>query len=322
MMADIIRNFAKQFEYEPVIENGDALEKKPRVLVAGMGGSHLGAEMTLRLDSTLPIRVHWDYGLPTRPEGELEESLVVCSSYSGNTEEVLSAYVAAKERGLALAVIAVGGKLIEWAKRDGIAYVQMPDTGIQPRSALGFATIGLLKLLGQENLISDLRALADTIDPSAVESDGKELAARLKDHVPVIYSSQTNWTLAWNWKIKFNETGKIPAFYNTFSELNHNEMTGFDVQDSSKHLSENFYFIILRDSTDHPKNLKRMETLEKLYTDRGLPVEVIELRGQSLAEKMFRSLVLADWVAVHTAELYGLESEQVPMVEEFKKMIA
>lgn len=321
-MEDAIRDFAKQFAYEPVIEHADALEGKPRFLVVGMGGSHLGGDMLLRLKPELPLRVHMDYGLPTLPPGELEESLVICSSYSGNTEEVLEAYEAAKKQGLALAVIAVGGKLIEWAKRDGTPYIHMPDIGIQPRSALGFSTLAHLKLLQEDALLAELSALADILKPEAIEPAGDALAKKIKDHVPVIYASLTNWTLAWNWKIKFNETGKIPAFYNVFSELNHNEMTGFDVKESSTHLSDRFFFIILKDSEDHPKIQKRMDVLKKLYEDRGLPVEMTALAGATTGEKMFSSLVLADWTAVKSAGLYGLESEQVPMVEEFKKLIA
>jgi glucose/mannose-6-phosphate isomerase len=322
MMEDAIRNFAKQFAYQPVIENQDALARKPWFLVVGMGGSHLGGDMLLRLKPTLPLRVHMDYGLPVLPPGELEESLVICSSYSGNTEEVLEAYENAREQGLDLAVIAVGGTLIEWAKRDGVAYIQMPDTHIQPRSALGFSVLAHLKLIGEDALLSDISGLAGTLKPEEVESAGKVLAEKIKGYVPVVYSSHTNWTLAWNWKIKFNETGKIPAFHNIFSELNHNEMTGFDVQESSRQLSDGFYFIILKDSDDHPKIQKRMDVLKKLYEGRGLQVEMIKLEGKTLGEKMFSSLVLADWTAVHSAALYGLESEQVPMVEEFKKMIA
>ncbi len=321
MMQDAIRDFAKQFEYQPVVENGGKLERKNRVVVIGMGGSHLAGDMILRLIPDFPMRAHSDYGLPTLPVGELEDSLIICSSYSGNTEEVLSAYDEAIERGLSVAVIAVGGKLIENAKKDGVPYIQIPDTGIQPRSALGFSVLGHLKLLGQEKLLAELTSLASILNSEKIENDGRKLAGRMRDHAPVIYSSRKNWTLAWNWKIKFNETGKIPAFHNVFPELNHNEMTGFDTVDSSKHLSQNFYVLILKDSDDHPKIQKRMEIVEKLYRDRGVSVETIELSGDSPAEKLFSSLILADWTAVYIAELYGLESEEVPMVEEFKKMI-
>jgi glucose/mannose-6-phosphate isomerase len=130
-----------------------------------------------------------------------------------------------------------------------------------------------------------------------------------------------NHGIARNWKIKFNETGKIPAFYNSLPELNHNEMTGFDVADASRALSEHFYFLILKDPEDNPRIHKRMEILEKLYADRGLSVETITLEGDAAFYKAAVALMIADWAAFYTAEGYGLESEQVPMVEEFKKLI-
>ena len=218
--------------------------------------------------------------------------------------------------------IAVGGKLLEIAQQRGLPYIQLPDTGIQPRSALGFSIQALCTLLGLTEAAREARALADTLKPQELESLGQALADRLHDKVPVIYSSFRNQAVAYNWKIKFNETGKIPAFYNTLPELNHNEMTGFDIKDATKELGNKFYFIILKDIEDNPKISKRMEVLEKLYKERNLRVEAIELKGKDIWHKIFSSLILADWVAYYTALGYGLEPEQVPMVEEFKKLIS
>lgn len=321
-MKDAILDFAKQFRFQPEVINAEKLGKKSSFILTGMGGSHLAADLVLKIDPTFDLVVHRDYGLPVVDEQKYSESLFIASSYSGNTEEVVFAYEEAKARGMDMAVIAVGGKLIEMAQEDGVPYVQIPNTGIQPRSALAFSFIGLLKLLGRDDLLQEIQALADRIDPASLESTGKELADWLKDRVPVVYCSRANETIAWNWKIKFNETGKIPAFYNVFPELNHNEMTGFDVTDDSKHLSDRFAFVMLKDSNDHPKVQKRMDVVEKLYRDRGFDVRMMDLQGQSDLEKVFTSLLIADWTAVHIAQLYGLESEQVPMVEEFKKMIA
>jgi len=160
------------------------------------------------------------------------------------------------------------------------------------------------------------------LDSSGIENSGRELAEKIKGKIPVIYSSSQNSAIAYNWKIKFNETGKIPAFYNVFPELNHNEMTGFDVKEPTKPLSEKFYFIFLKDEADHPKVIKRMDITKKLYGDRGLSAEMISLDGGNILEKMFSSLLLADWTAYYTAVQYGADPEQVPMVEEFKKLIA
>src|SRR3989338_7270101 len=321
-MREAILNFNKQFEFEPQVENADRLAVKQAFIVAGMGGSHLAADIIQTIDPSMHVIVDSDYDISLLPEDVLKNSLAIASSYSGNTEETVSALNQAIAMGLDSAAISVGGKIAEIAKEREIPYIRVPDTGIQPRSALGFSVKAMLKMTGREDLLQELSGLASSLSPSDLEDEGKKLAETLKGKVPVIYSSATNKSIAYNWKIKFNETGKIPAFYNVVPELNHNEMTGFDAKESSAKLSENFHFIFLKDDSDHPQNLKRMEVMEKLYADRGFPVSVLELRGSSKIEKIFSSLVLADWAAYHTAEIYGLESEQVPMVEEFKKLVS
>jgi len=321
-MYEAIKNFASQFVYEPKIENADALKPATKFLVAGMGGSHLAADLLKVWDPNLDIIVHQDYGLQMLPEDVLKDRLVILSSYSGNTEEVLSVFEETNSNNLPMAIVSIGGKLLELAEKHKLPYIQMPDTGIQPRSALGFNLMALLKLMNQERAIAQARELYSTLKPAEFENRGREIAEKLNNFVPIIYSSLRNLPIAYNWKIKFNETGKIPAFYNVFSELNHNEMTGFDVKDSSRHLSQNFMFFLLTDNDDRPQIQKRMGVLKNLYEDRGLRVESLELTGENKFHKIFSSLVLADWAAYYTAKEYNLEPEQVPMVEEFKKLVA
>ena len=320
MMSDAIKNFNKQFKFRPKIEGGK-IKKYKTYVVCGMGGSHLSANILQTAMPGLDIIIHSDYGLPAFSENRLKKAIVIASSYSGNTEETISGYEEARSKNLPIIAIAVGGKLIEMAKKDKVSYIVLPG-GIQPRSALGYSIKALMKAMKLNDGLKEIALLAKSIEPSAYEQRGKEFANRLRGKLPIIYSSTKNYSLAYNWKIKFNETGKIPAFCNVLPELNHNEMTGFDVKDATKKLSENFYFVFLKDPKDNPKLQKRMDVLEKLHKDRGLAVEILELKGENEFQKIFLSLVLADWAALYTAEAYGLESEQVPMVEEFKKMIS
>ena len=160
------------------------------------------------------------------PKISRDETLIL-SSYSGNTEEVISAFEKGIEHNLSIVIISTGGKLIELAKKHSISYIQMPDTNIQPRNAIGYSLKALLKVIGDEKTLEELSKLSESLNPSEYEEEGKELAEKLKSKVPVIYSSTRNMPIAYNWKIKFNETGKIPAFYNVFPELNHNEMAAY-----------------------------------------------------------------------------------------------
>ncbi|MFA4975295.1 MAG: bifunctional phosphoglucose/phosphomannose isomerase [Candidatus Paceibacterota bacterium] len=321
-MYESIKNFNKQFLYEPEIKNYENLVKKSSFIVVGMGGSALAPLLLKTWKLKIDIIIHRDYGLPEFLDEELKNKLIILSSYSGNTEEVISAFKEAKNKNLNMCIISTGGKLLSLAKENNIPYIELPNMGIQPRMALGLSIKAFLKFIGEEEELKKIGELATTLNPSDYENDGKALAERMKNCIPIIYSSNNNSSIIYNWKIKLNETGKIPAFYNVFPELNHNEMTGFDIKDSTKVLSSKFYFIILKDNKDNPEIFKRIEILGKLLKDRNFQVEIIELNGKDTWYKIFSSLLLADWTAYYTALEYGLEPEQVPMVEELKKLIA
>ncbi len=325
-MKDAIMNFGKQFDYVPEIVNKIKLQEKlgnfKHVVVLGMGGSHLAADVIKNINPSLDLWVHKDYGLPEASDEFFKESLIIASSYSGNTEETLDALTIALSKGYACAAISVGGKLLEIAEKNNLPYIKLPNTHIQPRSAMGFAMVAIAHILGDKDLLQEIENIKGKLNPEEFMNEGKAIAQKLKDKIPLIYASRRNFSLANNWKIKFNETGKVPAFFNLLPELNHNEMTGFDVNPQNKSLSENIAVIFIKDSEDHPKIQKRMDVTRKMYEDRGIMTLVLELGGKSPAEKIFKSLLTADWAAFYTAEMYGSESEQVPMVEEFKKLIA
>jgi len=331
-MRDAIKNFPKQFEYEPEVVNSKRLKKFSRFVVVGMGGSHLAADVLKIWRPEADIIVHSDYGLPScddrsavrgLPAGiDKKKTLVIASSYSGNTEETLDSFAMAGEQGIARAAIATGGELLNRAKAAGVPHIQVPATGIQPRSALGFMFKALLKLFKDEASLAETTRLSKTLAMGAAELFGKGFAPKLKGFIPVVYASLRNQAIAANWKIKFNETGKVPAFYNVFSELNHNEMTGVDGQGAAAELGKRLYYIFLSDPADDRRIQKRMEVMAKLYQDRGLRVERVVLAGASSLETIFNSLLAADWTAFYLAELYGSDPEQVPLVEEFKKLIA
>ena len=320
-MDETIKNIATQFNFRPIVENETRLKPADSFVLCGMGGSHLAAGLLKIYNPFLDIYIHRDYGLPPLSKKRFGKALFIASSYSGNTEEVVdfaeNAFAARHD----LAVIATGGRLIEFARRNGLPYIKMPDTGIQPRNALGFSTLSLAKLTGDDDTLIELQGLGSKLRPDGLKEQGETLAEELKGKIPIVYSSRANLAIAYNWKIKFNESAKIPAFYNVFPELNHNEMNGFDIADRTKELSSRFHFIFLEDADDQPKIMRRMEVLAKLYEERGLPVKVISLAGETIFERIFNSLILADWVALSLSKIYGTEPAQVPMVEEFKKLI-
>jgi glucose/mannose-6-phosphate isomerase len=322
MLPNDIKTYNKQFDYEPVVENAARLKKAGKFLIAGMGGSHLAASILSAWHPEIDVIVWSDYGLPPLAEKDLKERLIILTSYSGNTEETIDAFNAAKAKKLSMAVIASRGKLLSLAAKNKLPFVAIPDMHIQPRMETPRILRATLALMGEKGLLSETKSLVSQLHPLREEYRGKELARKLYGNMPVIYASTQNGAIAQNWKIKFNETGKIPAFFNVVPELNHNEMTGFDAKAKTSTISRNLHFVFLKDGDDDRRITKRMNVMEKLYRDRGFKTEVVLMQGKTRIVKIFNALNLADWASYHSAKMYGVEPEQVPMVEEFKKLIA
>lgn len=316
-----IQDFPKQFTFVPEIQNSVDLSSFKSFIIAGMGGSTLAADLLKIWKPEINITVHRDYGLPPLGKDALESSLFIASSYSGNTEETLNAYESALKKGLAVAVISTGGKLINRAKEEKVPYILMPDTGIQPRSASGFITLATLSIMGEEAALKELQGLASTLEMSAREDEGKQLAKKLEGYFPIIYSSAQNAPVAYNWKARFNETGKIAAFTNVFPEVNHNEIMGFDFAVTPSSLNQPFAVLMLSDETDHPRVKLRMKITAELLEGRGISVITSALKGDTVWQKIFSSLIIADFASYYTALGYGFDFENEKTVEEFKEKI-
>lgn len=281
-------------------------------------------------NNELPITIWRDYALPSEAppanwraglakEGAADTLIITCS-YSGNTEETVSSFLEASKRRLPLAVITTGGKLLEFAHQHQTPYIQLPDTGIQPRMATGYMIKALAAVTGLKQTSKELFQLSTLLDADAAEAKGENLARCLRGKLPIIYASNKNLPIAYTWKIKFNETAKVPAFFNVFPELNHNEMTGFD-NCTKEGVTHSLHFIFLEDPNDDPRILKRMRVTKQLLKTRGFPTSHILLPTSNLWHKIFQTLLVADFAAYYLAKHYGHDPEQVPMVEEFKKSI-
>lgn len=320
-LADALRRFGEQFDYVPVVEHAEALRPHKHVIVCGMGGSHLAPWFLRAFGGRSDIIIHRDYGLPDVAPEIYEDALVILSSHSGGTEEVLDSGREALARALPVAAASTGGKLIEFAREHALPHVVFPRMDLQPRVAAPLSLLAILALLQDKPLEDAVRAAGKSVDPLAFAEEGKRIGALLFDKIPLIYSSSANMPLAYIWKIKINETGKIPAFYNVFPEMNHNELCGFDVVESTRGISEKMQAIFLEDSMDHPRIQKRMQAAAEVMMGKGIPVERVQLAGTGFA-KVFNTANMADWVALTLANHYGVPDEAVPLIEDFKKRIA
>ncbi len=315
-----IYNFSEQFGFSPEIKNEEKWGSFGKYVLLGMGGSHLQGDVLRAVLPDFPLHLHSDYGLPAVDFGSTG---VIAASYSGNTEEVLDSFSVALEKNIPVSVITKGGKLLEMAKEKQVPYIKLPQSGIQPRVALGYSFKALLKMLRIEWQEGEVEKLAKSLqkEQTGLKKKGEKTSLQIREMIPVVYASRRNSVVASIWKINFNETSKIPAFYNIIPELNHNEMTGFDKTPVTEGLNEKMIFIFLVDKEDDPRNQRRMEALKKVLEKRGFGVVEIEIRGRSRMEKVFSSILLSAWTSYYLSGFYNTDPNSVPMVEEFKKII-
>ncbi len=304
-------DLAKNIKIEGVFKN---------VIVCGVGGSALPANILNSVVVTkIPLLVHRDYNLPASAN---EDSLVVCISYSGNTEETVSALEKAIHKNITAVAIATGGKIEKICEEHNVALTKIP-AGIQPRSATGYLFSALATILTNCGIIDDISE--DILNTArelekrnpALEKEGKALAKKIAKKIPIVYASNNFKAAARIWKIKFNENSKIPAFHNYFPELNHNEMVGFT---NSKNVS-GFYVLIIKDAQDHPRTLKRMDLMSSILKKKGVKNSFIETVEGSMALKLFEVLLLGDWTSYYIAINNKIDPTPVEMVEEFKMML-
>jgi glucose/mannose-6-phosphate isomerase len=318
MMRESIEAFASQFSFIPEIIRDDNEGTPARVVVGGMGGSHLATSVLKTLRPGIDLYVRRDYGLPPYDDDFMRDALLIASSYSGNTEETLDFARSGLERGYRVAVVTTGGELLRFAEENNLPTIVLPKGGIQPRMALGYFSLAIAKFIGDDSLMRELATEGSSMNASVLEDVGEEIARKLHGKIPLIYSSLDNLAIAHLWKIKFNETAKIPAFYNSFPELNHNEMTSFDAIDTTRGIIGTFAAIFVRDAEDDARIQARMDVCAQLYRERGVDVIEYTITGDSAVERIFGTLLVADWSALYLSERYGTESNEVPMVEDFK----
>ncbi len=317
MIRDVLNSFHEQFSFLPTVVGGDVPSYKTLV-VCGMGGSHLAADVLASIGTTTPIIVHHDYGLPDNTS-ESNPFILVCS-YSGNTDEALDSLTAARDAHMPVGVIASGGALLAMAKEYSVPHIEIPS-GLQPRMATGYMTVAVAAFLRDPRLSSELQSLSRTLFSAHFEAQGNDLATFLQNKTPVFYSSARNYSVAYTYKIACNETGKIPAFANVLPEANHNEMNGFGGGGNSQSRAQEFAAVFLYDDEDDARVSTRMDVTASLLQKQGIAVRALRFDAPTRAEKIFSAIITAHWASYVIAQLYGNEPEQVPMVEELKRLL-
>jgi glucose/mannose-6-phosphate isomerase len=295
------------------------------LVVAGVGGSAVGGALARAIlgdHCSRPILAARSYGLPawTTPD-----TTVLCSSYSGNTEETLACYEAAGALGATRVVVTTGGQLAEAARRDGVPVIPAAG-GFQPRAAVGYSTIAALEVaaacgagprMGSEIDVAaeHLEALVEEWGPEAPEDSlAKSLARHLHGTIPLIGGAGLTTAIAYRWKTQINENAKTHAFAHELPELDHNELVGWSGVEGLGPFSQ----VFLDDSDTHPRVKARIELTSRLIGDAAQDVIRVESRGSTTAERVFSLVLLGDLVSLYLAVLRGIDPGPVDVLARLK----
>ena len=312
-----------------VLQNN--FSKVEKVIVAGMGGSAIGGDVTGALienELDIPFIVIRGYQLPNWVD---DRTLVICSSYSGDTEETLSAFDDAQSKNALICSITTGGTLVDKSLSSGCDVINIPD-GLQPRAALAFSFVPMLYLLEKvgkislesiswlrkaAQLLKDVREGYSIDDPS---NPTWSLAQKIKCCLPIIYTGSERLNpVAIRLKGQLCENGKMLAYNNSLPEMNHNEIEGWE---NNKGLFEQYYIIWLKDKDDHDRvKLRQNATLEILRKN-GVKQSALKMKEKSFSERFLHMIHYGDWLSYWCAIAHESDPGPVEKIIQLKKKLA
>jgi glucose/mannose-6-phosphate isomerase len=252
---------------------------------------------------------------------------VLCSSYSGSTEETLATYDAAKEAGAPRVVATTGGELAERARADGVPVVPLP-AGFQPRVAVGYSLVTALEAAARCGAAPSVRdeveaaaALAAELarewgPDSAEDSEAKRLARSLHGTFPVICGTGLTASIAYRWKCQINENAEIPAFSSKLPEHDHNEVVGW--AGAERRLSA----VFLEDPQAEQRVVRRVEVTAELAAEGAAVIERVSARGETRLERLVSLVLLGDLVSLYMAVLRGVDPVSVRAIDVLKERLA
>ncbi|MBO8159008.1 MAG: bifunctional phosphoglucose/phosphomannose isomerase [Thermosyntropha sp.] len=311
---------------------GNYKKRYKNIVVSGLGGSAIGGDILRSYaenKGNIPVIVNRSYEIPNFVD---EKTLFFAVSYSGNTEETLSAYEKAKNKRADIICITSGGKLSLMAESDGYGVVKVPS-GLVPRAAIGYLFCPMALILSELGIFPNLKSeieetvqvlseLREEIKPDIVFPDNpaRRLAESLMDSIPVIWGSIGGTeTAALRFKAQINENAKSPAYYNVFPELNHNEVVGFAVPED---ILSRVVIVIFEDKYDNPRIKKRIDITEDIVKNRVKNLLRIESRGESFLARLFSLIYLGDYASVYLAGRYSINPTPVGVIDYLKARLS
>jgi len=288
------------------------------VIVCGMGGSAIGADLAaaaLGDRLTRPLLAVRGYGLPS---WATPEWTVLCSSYSGNTEETLACFDAAEALGARRVVASTGGALVEKAREAGLPVIGLPGI-FQPRAAVAYMftiVAEVAALAGASPRVhTEIDAAAAFLEREAesLQARAAEIAAQLEGTFPVVYGADLTTPVARRWKCQVNENAKLPSFFSELPEADHNELCGWDAPGSG------LAAVFLEDADQHPRIRRRFALTAAGVAGDGAPTVRVETAGETRVARLLWATMLGDLVSLELAKARGVDPLPVEAIESFKE---
>lgn len=335
-MLDTLNQFPDQIKEAVKIAKTAKMDhfiKIDDVLITGMGGSGISGDMVTRLfrdKIDIPIVVNKEYDLP---KWVRKDTLAIFFSYSGNTEETLSAFKIAHQKKCKIVSISSGGKLQELSEKRGVAHIKIPS-GFQPRAAVAYSLFTLIVILKRTDLLkntidSDIeetiaitQEVIDNNKKSVVEESNlsKQMARKILNTIPQIYGWGFYYPIATRWRQQLNENSKVIAREDLVSESNHNDIVGWSLNPEA---SKNFSCILFRDKDNESLNMStRLNFMKNLFEDSVANIIEIHPKGKSKLAKMMYTMCLGDFLSCYLAILRNIDPTPVDIITELKQRLA
>lgn len=324
-MRDLVKKFPQQLEHaleiaeQSVIKGSDPCSS---VIITGLGGSGIGGTILSELvgeKSKVPVLVNKDYSLPGWINAQ---TLVLVSSYSGNTEETVTAMEQALEAGAQVVCITSGGKVMEMAKAHGLDCIVIPG-GMPPRSCLGYSLVQLIRVMVFRQLIpssylEEIKLAAQFLlsEAEPIQSLSKAIAARLVDKIPVLYAIGNCEGVIVRFRQQINENSKMLCWHHIFPEMNHNELVGWTEPHPDK------VVVSFQTTFTNKRTQKRYEICRPVFSKYAADIVDVVAKGRNLTEQFLYLVHLGDWISVDIADLRGIDAVEVNVINHLKNELA
>lgn len=323
-MRELTENFPNQVRESIEIADKSMLTAAKgikNIVISGLGGSGIGASIVSNwvYDSCkLPITINKGYFLPNFVK---KNTLVICSSYSGNTEETMHVFYQAYKSGAKIVCISSGGKMIEFCKAHSIDYIQVPG-GMPPRTCLGYSIVQLMQVLTFNKFIpgklfKQLIRIPDFLkkEEASMQKLSSKLCDKIFDKMPIIYGDERFEGVVIRYRQQINENAKILCWHHVIPEMNHNEMVGWREE------NPDLAVLFIDNNLDFKRNVQRREINEETIRKYTPNIHHIQSKGRNLIEQSFYHMFFGDLLSIYLAEKRGFEAMEIDVINHLKSTL-